>query len=183
MKAIRRRGMPLRPGQADGRLIFEGREHVVAERGQKHALDQLGGQLTAAAVAEQDAGRTTTRAAGRCRACSVEPVPSVGAPSSSDLRSRSAGPIGVRESDPLAIRRLEMAAIGVVGRARPFGRHHGRAQRRLRRALLAERRAVVRLLQPFQDLAADADGRFLVSMSSTSNRRSASWSRYSARSL
>ena len=54
-----------------------------------------------------------------------------------------------------------VAAVVVVGGAGALGRDHGRAQRRSGRAFLAERGAVVRLLQALQHLAADAHGRLL----------------------
>ena len=53
--------------------------------------------------------------------------------------------------------RHQMPAVVVIGRARAFGRNHRGAQRSLRRALRAERRTIVRLLQPLQHLAADAN--------------------------
>ena len=53
--------------------------------------------------------------------------------------------------------RLQMPPVGVVRSARALGRHHGRAQRMLRRAQRAEGRAIVRLLDAAQNLAADAD--------------------------
>ncbi len=56
---------------------------------------------------------------------------------------------------------LQVPPVGVVRRARPLRRHHRRPQRRLRRAFLAERRAVVRLLQPLEHLPADAQRRLL----------------------
>ena len=40
--------------EADGRLVLQRRQHVVAEAGHEEPLDQVGGQLAAAAVAEQD---------------------------------------------------------------------------------------------------------------------------------
>src|SRR5207253_2663347 len=56
--------------------------------------------------------------------------------------------------------RLQVPPVRVIGRARALGRHHCRAERVLRRAGLAEGRAVVGLLQPPEHLAADADARF-----------------------
>jgi hypothetical protein len=50
------------------------------------------------------------------------------------------------------------------------------AERHARRQSRAERRAVTRLSNAFQDLAADADCRH-ASIPSTANRRSASYSR------
>ena len=94
-----------------------------------------------------------------------------------------AGRSGLRAM-PLRRSFLKMAAVSVIGGTRSFGRHHGGPQRRLRRAFPAERRAIVRLLQPLQDLAADADAAIPGFRSpSTSKSRSASWSRYSSRSL
>src|SRR5882724_592456 len=37
-----------------GRLVLQAGEHVVAERGDEEALDQLGGQPAATAVSEED---------------------------------------------------------------------------------------------------------------------------------
>ena len=68
---------------------------------------------------------------------------------------------GRRHALRLRFDRDQMPPVVVVGGARAFGRDHRRAQRRLRRALRAERRAVVRLLQPLQHLPADADRRLL----------------------
>src|SRR6266576_4250567 len=48
------------------------------------------------------------------------------------------------------------SAIVIVGRARPFGRYHRRAQRIFRRALHGKRRAFVRLLDALENQAADA---------------------------
>ena len=56
--------------------------------------------------------------------------------------------------------RLQMPAVGVVRSASALRRYHGRSQRMLRRAQRAERRAVVRLLDAPQNLAADAYLRF-----------------------
>ena len=50
----RRIGSPA-AGQADGCLVFERGQHVVAVGGQKQPLDELGTQEPAAAVAEHDA--------------------------------------------------------------------------------------------------------------------------------
>src|SRR5205085_141385 len=50
-----------------------------------------------------------------------------------------------------------MAAIVVIGGARPFGGDHGGAQRRLGRTLLTEGWTFIRLLQAFEYLPADAD--------------------------
>ena len=55
----------------------------------------------------------------------------------------------------------EQPAVEVVRRAGALAGHHGGAERVARRALLAERRALVRLDQPLQHLAAAADGRLL----------------------
>src|SRR5690348_10581547 len=49
-----------------------------------------------------------------------------------------------------------MTPIGVVGGAGAFGRYHGGAQRMQRRAGGAERRAIMGLFNPLEDLAADA---------------------------
>src|SRR5215472_12098553 len=54
-----------------------------------------------------------------------------------------------------------MSSIGEVRGAGSLGGNHRRAQRRLRRALLAERRTIVRLLQPLEHLPADTQRRFL----------------------
>src|SRR5579862_1549334 len=54
-----------------------------------------------------------------------------------------------------------MASVLVISGAGALGRNHGRAQRRHRRAALAERRTIDRLLQPLQDQRADAFLRFL----------------------
>src|SRR6516225_9844768 len=55
----------------------------------------------------------------------------------------------------------EIAAVLVVGRASAFGRHHRRAEGMLWCALLAERRAIARLLQAAQHEPADAGCRLL----------------------
>src|SRR5689334_16984055 len=53
-------------------------------------------------------------------------------------------------SDSMAdLSRFQMPPIGVIRRARAFGRDHGGPERSLRRANLAECRAVVRFLDPF----------------------------------
>ena len=52
---------------------------------------------------------------------------------------------------------IEVTPIGVIRRARSFGRNHRRPQRMLWRAGLSKRRTIVRLLEPFEDLPADAD--------------------------
>src|SRR5580700_6814947 len=52
------------------------------------------------------------------------------------------------------------SAIVVVGRARAFGRYHGRAQRIFRRALHGKGRTLVRLLDALENQAADALRRF-----------------------
>src|SRR5205085_8468942 len=54
----------------------------------------------------------------------------------------------------------QVAPVIVISGASAFGRNHGGAQRCLRRALGAERRALVGFLQSLEDLAADADLRF-----------------------
>src|SRR5271156_2294023 len=56
--------------------------------------------------------------------------------------------------------RLQMPSVSVVGGAGALGRYHGRPQRTLRSTQRAERRAIVRLLNAPQDLAADAYLRF-----------------------
>ena len=56
---------------------------------------------------------------------------------------------------------FQVPAIGVIGSTGSLGGHHRCAQRRLRRAFLAESGAIVRLLQPLEDLPADAHRRFL----------------------
>ena len=60
---------------------------------------------------------------------------------------------------PRAIRAVDadVPAVVVIGGAGAFGRNHGGAERRLRRALLAEGGTIERLLEPSQHLAADAD--------------------------
>src|SRR4029450_5852964 len=61
-------------------------------------------------------------------------------------------------SDSMGIlSRPQMAAIGVISGAGAFGGDHGRAKRSLRRAKGTESGTVVRLLDPLQDLPADAD--------------------------
>src|SRR5690242_10356775 len=57
-------------------------------------------------------------------------------------------------------RRRQMPSVREVGRTRAFRRYHRRTQGILRRAGLAESRALVRLLQSAENLAADADRRF-----------------------
>src|SRR6476646_6098164 len=52
-------------------------------------------------------------------------------------------------------------AVEVIGRARALARHHRRAERGTRRALLAERGALVRLDQTLQHLTAAAQRRLL----------------------
>src|SRR5271167_4577613 len=54
--------------------------------------------------------------------------------------------------------RDRMAPIVIVGRARAFGRHHGRSQWIFRRTAHAKRGTIRRLLQSLQDLRADALG-------------------------
>ena len=150
--------MPLPPSEAERRLVLQGREHVVAEARHEEPLDQVGGQLPAAAVAEQDRGRSATAAAGRCRG---------------DGRSRARldhrrRPRPLTDGDPAPR----------TGRSRPSRSPPGAGRRRSRprrplpttpssppaasaACTLAERGAVVRLLQPLEDLPADAHGRFL----------------------
>src|SRR5690348_6895621 len=59
----------------------------------------------------------------------------------------------------LGLRALQVAAVGIVRRAGAFGRDHRCAEGSFRRALLPEGRAIVRFLDAFQHLAADARGR------------------------
>ena len=54
VKAMRGPSRRCLPPRRDGRLVLQRRQHVVAEGGQEDALDQVGRQLAAAAVAEQD---------------------------------------------------------------------------------------------------------------------------------
>src|SRR5579884_626477 len=54
-----------------------------------------------------------------------------------------------------------MPAVVIVGCAGALSRNHGRPERRLRRALRAERGTIVGLLQSLEHLAADADRRLL----------------------
>src|SRR5262245_45768976 len=54
-----------------------------------------------------------------------------------------------------------MTAVGVISGAGSLGGYHRGAERGLRRALVAERGALVGLLQPLEDLPADAHRRFL----------------------
>src|SRR5262249_2117128 len=56
--------------------------------------------------------------------------------------------------------RSPITAVVVVSRTRPFGGHHGRAQRRLWRASFAKGRTLARLFDALQNLAADALARF-----------------------
>src|SRR5262249_8993207 len=56
---VRREGQargprPVRTRQAERRLIFERRQHLVLEGRQKQALNQVGAQTSAAAVAQQN---------------------------------------------------------------------------------------------------------------------------------
>src|SRR4051794_1719628 len=78
----------------------------------------------------------------------------------------STGPAGrcpFGSATAAARRRLEQLqpAVQVVGGAGALGADHGRAERGARRALPAERRALVRLDQPLQDLAGPADRRLV----------------------
>ncbi len=65
------------------------------------------------------------------------------------------------------IRILQMPPVRVVRRARALGRHHGRTQRMLRRALGPERRTIMRLLDPLQNLPAMQTAGSIVSIAST----------------
>ncbi len=65
--------------------------------------------------------------------------------------------IAVATRRPAPWRGFQMPSVGVIGGTRTLCRHHRGAQRRLRRAFLAERGALVRLLLALQDQAADAD--------------------------
>ena len=120
-------------------------------------------------MAEHDPVVRRDRAAGRSQSISASLAIS-GLLRSDHVRQRRLADRVLR-GEPLGQRRLEMAAVGVVGGTRPFGRDHRRPQRRLRRAFPAERRAVVRLLQPLQDLPADADRRFLRSRCSSTSKQ------------
>ena len=155
----RRACTPLWPAEPDGRLVLERGQHVVAERRHEQPLRSARRvKQAAAAVAEHDVVVLRPRQRAGARSSSASRA------ISGFLRLTTCGIAGWLigfASEPIGRSRLEMAAVGVVGGTGPFGRDHRRAQRRLRRAFAAERRAVVRLLQPLEDLPADADRRFL----------------------
>src|SRR5437867_13039896 len=74
-------------------------------------------------------------------------------------RALTCGKISVCSSSDMAGFFLsQMTPVKIVSRAGAFGGNHGRSQRMLRRARPAKRRAVGRLLDGLQDLAADASG-------------------------
>ena len=113
-----------------------------ANAGHEQLLDQLVRQPPAAAVRQQHAAGTRLIGTGH-----EAPGRIVGGHGAQSPRRR----------DSLT----RACAVAVVRRARALGRDHRRAQRLLRRAARAERRALVRLLQPLQDQAADALRRLL----------------------
>ena len=116
-----------------------------AERRHEEVLDQFGRHLATAAVTHRRRAGCPAAAAGR-----------------SSPRSR--GPCRSRSQTPAASRldhRQRQPAVQVVGRTGALAGHHGGAERIARRALLAERCALVRLDQPLQHLAAAADRRLL----------------------
>src|SRR5690349_14526312 len=73
---------------------------------------------------------------------------------------RGTGQVHESKSNVVTSHHFE-SAVRVVGGARTFGRHHRGAERVARRALLAERRAFVRLDQALQHLARAAQWRLV----------------------
>src|SRR6185437_13116898 len=73
---------------------------------------------------------------------------------------RGTGQVHESKSNVVTSHHFE-SAVRVVGGARTFGRHHRGAERVARRALLAERRALVRLDQALQHLAGAAQWRLV----------------------
>ena len=125
----------------------------VAEGRHEQVLDQLGRHLTAAAVAHHHV-RAVPQRQRAGPAVEVE-----GGPGAS---VRSSGERGVRHRrGSWSIDRQREPPVEVVRGAGALAGHHGGAERVARRALLAERRALVRLDQPLQHLAAAAHARFL----------------------
>ena len=130
--------------QIERRLVLQGAENVIVPSGEKHLLDQLGRQLSAAAVSQEHVRIVCQRKR------TAHPVKINAAGHGRSMLS------GNRRFVAGGGLRMTVAGVVVIGGTRPFRRNHGRAERILGRALLAKRRAVMRLFEPLQNQPTDA---------------------------